>query len=156
MIAPLDPTENMVTEGSLFLPYRQMPDKLNYTMVIDLWTYADGSIGFSGRPNKKGCGCEQECGKLRKQISACFDSRPIKLATKLEYLAAREETLASGVVLPLPDDFLPALNPGEIVLLEQGLFLLGQDIELIPLTSEQKQELLRIHPGDNDRFIDYC
>ena len=147
----------MVTKGSLFLPYRPMPDEPNYFMVIDLWVYGDGSIGFVENWRiKKGCGCDYKCGKGWKQISACFDSKPIRLATQSEYLAARQKTLASGVVLPLPDDNLPALNPGEIVLLEEGLFVLGQDIELIPLTLEQKKELLRIHPGDNDKFIDYC
>lgn len=126
-------------------------------MVIDLWVYSDGSIGFrQHRKVKKGCGCDYKCEKGWNLIAKCFDSKPIKLATKSKYLAARQKTLASGVVLPLPDNNLPALNPGEIVLLEQGLFLLGQDIELIPLTSEQKKELLRIHPGDNDKFIDYC
>ena len=101
--------KNMITARHLFLPYRPMPDEPNYFMVMDLWLYSDDSIGFSGRLNKKGCGCEQECGKFGKQIAMCFDSKPSRLATESEYLAARQKTLASGIVLPLPNDFLPAL-----------------------------------------------
>jgi len=132
-----------------------MPDEIYYWMVVDLWIYRDGTIGFSNHP-KRQCDCTKKCKKNQETISACFDAQPIRLCTQSEYLKAREKTINSNISFPLPNKFLPSLDPGDIILLKEGLFFLGQNIEIIPLTSEQKKELLRNHPGDNDKFLDYC
>ena len=132
----------------------------SYHMVIDLWIYADGTIGFNrSLPKEKRrppCDCTDSCFHGWESIGACGRANPLRLANVEEYLEARQKILETNIIQPLPNRWLPALNPGDIVLLEEGLFWLEQDIELIPLTSEQKEILVKTHPGDNDKFIKYC
>lgn len=100
----------------------------NYSMAIDLWVYRNGSIGFHR--------------DLLIDRSLCNTKRPIRLANLEEYLKAREKTIATNIFLPLPNEYLPALDSGDTILLYEGFFRLGQDIEPIPFTVEQQEKLL--------------
>ncbi len=95
----------------------------NYSMAIDLWWHDNGQIGFNCCPRIDKYKC-------------------VRLVNVKEFNEARQKTLETGVYLPLPNEYLPALDSGDTVLLEEGLFWLGENIKLIPLTQKQQEYFL--------------